>query len=804
MNNFPNKLFLYKSKNLFIEILFFFLFCQINSEDCITHSFPELNYLKSKTLINDYKLMITKIGIFSFDTKLSNIEYSYNYTGNQTIPEEDSISYIYKSDISQFSGEDGEIQYVLCIINHFLYVLDEKGKVLFYQDLTMKIDLYKYYSLVAYKYYNGFYYFVLGYSTTVSTEITLFYFKISFIDENNGNIELITKSNIPFSLSAFLITSDNISCHSMKSINYGKILTCFVGCVFSPIAMSFNPDDNFSSLLHSNEPESNNSYQIKFISSSINNDKAQALVCFINKNEEGRCFYYNLNENIMKELLLTSNNCKLSGYGLNTFFFKKNTEYIYSCIDTNGLFFMKRINSFFEVIEDDNIFNGKQFKDCEGYTSFSISYISQYNKYFTMINAKCNGNDNIYFFMLSDNCSLQATDIQILTTQPKIETTFPIIETTSPKILTTQPKIETTFPIIEKTSPKILSTETKIESTLTIIQTTSQMLTTQLKTETSLPIIETTFSQKLTAQSKIETTLPFKKSDKIDSSTESLCKEDGKVYVEGKCICDTGNEYYAINLKNSENKCYKKSDLPKNVYYNNITKTYELCYKTCGTCNMRGDFSKNNCLDCSLNFIREPENETSNCVEKCKFFYYYNSLGQYSCTEDEQCPKEASLLIRNKKKCINKCINDNIYQFQYNGECLSSCPTNTKSTDLKICQISNVATCSSSEFKLNLTETIVQENVKLVAKNYANEFYYTENHISRFSSQQFTMILYKNSSCIDELKLNVTKIEYDSCIQQLKIDNNISESKNLIIAVIDLVNGDNPINVIFIFYLSYN
>jgi len=219
---------------------------------------------------------------------------------------------------------------------------------------------------------------------------------------------------------------------------------------------------------------------------------------------------------------------------------------------------------------------------------------------------------------------------------------------------------------------------------------------------------------------------------------------------------------------------------------------------------MRGDFSKNNCLDCSLNFIREPENETSNCVEKCKFFYYYNSLGQYSCTEDEQCPKEASLLIRNKKKCINKCINDNIYQFQYNGECLSSCPTNTKSTDLKICQISNVATCSSSEFKLNLTETIVQENVKLVAKNYANEFYYTENHISRFSSQQFTMILYKNSSCIDELKLNVTKIEYDSCIQQLKIDNNISESKNLIIAVIDLVNGDNPINVIFIFYLSYN
>ena len=55
------------------------------------------------------------------------------------------------------------------------------------------------------------------------------------------------------------------------------------------------------------------------------------------------------------------------------------------------------------------------------------------------------------------------------------------------------------------------------------------------------------------------------------------------------------------------------------------------------------------------------------------------------------------------------------------------------------------------------------------------------------------MILYKNSSCIDELNLNITKIEYDSCIKQLKIDNNIDEDRELIIAVIDIVNEDKPI-----------
>ena len=124
---------------------------------------------------------------------------------------------------------------------------------------------------------------------------------------------------------------------------------------------------------------------------------------------------------------------------------------------------------------------------------------------------------------------------------------------------------------------------------------------------------------------------------------------------------------------------------------------------------------------------------------------------------------------------------------------MSSCPSYTEPNEYNICQLSNVSICSSSEFKLNLEEVIAQENVKLVAKNYATEFYYTTNHISKFTSSNFTMVLYKNSSCIDELKLNITKIQSDSCIQQLKIDNNIDEDKELIIAVIDIVSGNNPI-----------
>ena len=187
------------------------------------------------------------------------------------------------------------------------------------------------------------------------------------------------------------------------------------------------------------------------------------------------------------------------------------------------------------------------------------------------------------------------------------------------------------------------------------------------------------------------------------------------------------------------------------------------------------------------------ENNSSNCVEKCKYLYYYNSFGQYSCTENEQCPQDASLLVRPKNKCVNKCSDDSSNKYQYNGECFDSCPIDTEPNIYNICQIINTTNCSMSDFQLNLDQPINQENVQLAVKNYADEFFYALNHISRFSSLNFTMIVYKNSTCIDKMNANVTKIEYDSCIKQLKIDNNINENKDLIVAVIDILNGDNPI-----------
>ena len=54
----------------FISLISFFIYTFINkilAEDCLTHSFSDLNYPKSLTLYNGYQLLVTSKGIYSFE-----------------------------------------------------------------------------------------------------------------------------------------------------------------------------------------------------------------------------------------------------------------------------------------------------------------------------------------------------------------------------------------------------------------------------------------------------------------------------------------------------------------------------------------------------------------------------------------------------------------------------------------------------------------------------------------------------------------------------------------------------------------
>ena len=792
-------MFKFHHEQLYIIIIIFLIFFEYSDNDCLTHSFPDLNLPTALTLENGFHLVVTSTGIYSFFPKLTKIKSNYNYTTDQKM-ETDPYHMegtINQNEISQFISDDGYKKHVICLAKYYLYFMNEKGEVLFNKKLS-ELSTQNSLSLIAYHYSEGNYYFVVGYNKMVhpKNSIMFYYYKIETKGNNIKNLSLeYSQEFLPNFEKSHKFYLQGISCQIMLSSEKGKVLTCFEFMEFQYgdmnngnndikrgiVAFSFRPENNFELLFYSNLYEEVNTTEVNSIKSAINNDRTKALVCYsIEYQKIVKCIYYDINQNTLFQTELFLDFCLTDYFGFNIYYFQSTDEYILCClsIELSKLHIFKVTKDFIINRNETDLFQ-YTFEGCATYNFYSIIFLSKYNQYYALINSNCNNQNHIRIYMISKSeCKLPTSEEDEVEDEGCTEylpTTY--IQTTTPlSIETTIPQyIETTIPqYIETTIPQII--ETTIPQ---IIETTIPQII-----ETTIPkIIETTIPQ------EIETTIP----KNIETTILKTCEDKTKIYKEGKCICNNEEGYYPINYSPPDNKCYKKEDLPTNFYLNTTSKSFELCYKTCGSCIEGGTGLENNCLSCGIGFSREPEKNSSNCVKKCNYFYYYDSSNQYICTEDEQCPDDASLIIRKKKKCIDKCSNDYNYSYQYNGECLQSCPNLTLSDENKICKINNTAICTSSDYKLNLDETISEENVKLTAKNYASEFYYTKNHISKFISSNFTMILYKNNSCINELQMKITQINSEDCINQLKIDNNIDKNKDLIVAVIDIKSGDNQV-----------
>ena len=143
--------------------------------------------------------------------------------------------------------------------------------------------------------------------------------------------------------------------------------------------------------------------------------------------------------------------------------------------------------------------------------------------------------------------------------------------------------------------------------------------------------------------------------------------------------CSKRMEYYPLEkVSNDQDKvdCYMYNSSLDYFYFNEREQMFKLCYKSCKKCSQQGDSSHNNCDSCEENYIMIEE-EPNNCYQKCPFYYYYNEFNQYKCTSSEECPIEYPFLILNKKKCVNNCYNDNIYNMSFRYECFQECPEGT-------------------------------------------------------------------------------------------------------------------------------
>ena len=297
-------------------------------------------------------------------------------------------------------------------------------------------------------------------------------------------------------------------------------------------------------------------------------------------------------------------------------------------------------------------------------------------------------------------------------------------------------------------------------------------------------IINSKIDNQLRKLEKTNNSLNFEKC--LDYTEESISKE--------LCLsCNTALFYFQINpdyishnqlFSSQYIDCYNNDTKPKNFFFNSDTNFYEPCYWTCGSCKNGGDGNQNNCTSCAMDYIEEPGNEgSSNCVVSCKHYFYYTSYGQYKCSANPQCPEETSLLIREKKKCVANCSTDNIYKFQYSGECFKICPNETIPDNNSICRVKDEEVCSKSSSEFDLYDFLKEGGVEKIVKTYVDEFAHFDKHISLYINDVYSIMLYKEANCITELKLSMPEIDFGVCYLKVQAKYGIKES--LIVAIID-------------------
>ena len=86
------------------------------------------------------------------------------------------------------------------------------------------------------------------------------------------------------------------------------------------------------------------------------------------------------------------------------------------------------------------------------------------------------------------------------------------------------------------------------------------------------------------------------------------------------------------------------------------------------------------------------------------------------------------------------------------------------------------------------------------AKNYAKEFIYTEKHVSHYYNTMYSILLYKDMKCIEELSINMPKIDFGKCYEKV-LDSIVPKiNGNLIVGLFERGKGQNKPSISYFFY----
>ena len=140
---------------------------------------------------------------------------------------------------------------------------------------------------------------------------------------------------------------------------------------------------------------------------------------------------------------------------------------------------------------------------------------------------------------------------------------------------------------------------------------------------------------------------------------------------------------------------------------------FKKCYSTCESCEGKGNELYHRCLKCKneYKFLMNSLFNTFNCYNTCdNYFYIDTSTNITFCTPNKTCPIEYNKLIINKNECIDDCMKDPEYIYEYNNICYNtSCHP-----DCKICKgtysynTTNCISCNDNNKYLYLGNCVTQ------------------------------------------------------------------------------------------------
>ena len=801
-----NSLKLKKISMALVFVTFFkFIFCE-------EKKISQLKFPVTLTLYNNNILLITNEEIILYDSNLEN--KLNNYTLEESI-RPTKVDESIKSMAYQYKEIYGF--YILAFVHDHLFIFDNEGNNKCEIDLTEYFGNITLYDVTPIKKLDNNLTYVITFTNNNPYQIVIYYFSVNIETcENNFILEKYNITPFPDIKDMKLNSiSENVSCQLMNSLSKNNILVCFFGITYPSFlnVASFDIEDNLNYLSsYSTFISSPKSYNIELIKSKNIDNESTSLLCFFQKNQSPYTCLYDINENNFTTPIKRGEIVGSSLRCLNFIYFYQTQQFLLSFKDNNLNLKIIILNKNYQLVEDfdytfekyydihrhsfiysekdnyysiisDSAYSGEVFirlfenitivhtsniindKNSNGAKELYISYSGFFNE----LNKSENPLQFDNFTQIGKYTqSEQSSESEYYKTDNNLQTTT-IIESD-----------EITFQNNQIISDKNAGTTTKIESDEITFQNNQFLSDKNEGTTTIKEYFETSYINNKIESDKIEV------DDKEMIKCSSFNLESLKLNLCTKC--NTALGYYPVNFFYNiypENiiECYNNDTKQTNFYFNKKKQQYEPCFETCNTCEYGGNEEINNCTSCDINGIFRPEiNGTTNCVKNCKYKYYYTPYGQYKCTLNEQCPEEANLLIKPKNKCISSCILDDKYNFQYNAECLDECPNGTKEKD-NICYIIDTNKCSYKRNEDNLDGYLTTDEINLLAKKYAKEYIYTNSHITIYKYNLYSISIYKNKECINELSLSIPQIDFGSCNEKIRKKNNIET--DLIILIIE-------------------